>query len=151
MQALEEAKTKEFKEYQKQVISNSKKLADGLKRFGLRIVSGGTDTHLSLVDLSSRHLTGRDAADILDRVHITVNKNLIPFDKKSPMLTSGIRLGTSAVTTRGMKEAQMEEIADIINIALTKKSDASTVDLCKNKVGKLVKKFPLYPELTKKR
>lgn len=145
--ALEEAKTKEFKEYQKQVVKNSQALADGLKGLGFRIVSGGTDTHLSLVDLGSKGLTGKDAADVLDRVRITVNKNLIPFDKKSPSLTSGIRLGTPAVTTRLMKEAEMKEIADIINLALMNKNDNKAIDKGINKVKNLVKMFPLYPGL----
>lgn len=145
--ALKEAETEEFKEYQKQVIKNSQALAGFLKDMGFRIVSGGTDTHLSLVDLGPKNLTGKEAADILDKVHITVNKNLIPFDKKSAGLTSGIRLGTPAVTTRLMKEPQIQEIADIINLALTKR-DLVLKD-CVKRIEKLTKNFPLYPELSK--
>ncbi|MFC1667063.1 serine hydroxymethyltransferase [Candidatus Omnitrophota bacterium] len=142
--ALKEAESSEFKTYQPQVVKNSQALARSLKEVGFRIVSGGTDNHLSLIDLASKGLTGREAADILDSAHITVNKNLIPFDKKSPSLTSGIRLGTPAVTTRGMKEPEMQEIADIINLVLVHKGDKKAISGCAQKVKALVKKFPLY-------
>ncbi len=142
--AFKEATSDTFKEYQGQIIKNSKALADSLKNAGFRVVSGGTDNHLSLIDLNPKALTGKEAADILDSAHITVNKNLIPFDKKSPRLTSGIRLGAPAVTTRGMKESEMQEIGDIINIALTKRKDDSELKKCSDRVQKLVKKFPLY-------
>jgi len=141
--ALKEAGTSEFKDYQKQVVENSRMLAKSLQDLGFRIVSGGTDTHLSLVDLGSKGITGKDASNTLSKVNITVNKNLIPFDKRRSSITSGIRLGTPAVTTRGMKESEMKEIADIINSALTKKCDKECVD----RVDRLVKRFPLYPEL----
>ena len=141
--ALKEAGTSEFKDYQKQVVENSRMLAKSLQDLGFRIVSGGTDTHLSLVDLGSKGITGKDASNTLSKVNITVNKNLIPFDKRRSSVTSGIRLGTPAVTTRGMKESEMKEIADIINSALTKKCDKECVD----RVDRLVKRFPLYPEL----
>ena len=142
--ALKEAASPTFKEYQAQIIKNSKALADSLKNAGFRVVSGGTDNHLSLIDLNPKAITGKEAADILDSVHITVNKNLIPFDKKSPRLTSGIRLGTPAVTTRGMKGSEMQEIGEIINIALSKKGDDSALKKCSDRVHNLVKKFPLY-------
>ncbi len=145
--AFREAESSEFKEYQKQVIKNSQALADGLSDLGFRIVSGGTDNHLSLVDLEPKGLTGKEAADILDKVHITVNKNLIPFDKKAPAVTSGIRLGTPAVTTRGTKESEMREIANIMNLALTNKDNNKIINECVQKVLNLIKKFPLYPEL----
>ncbi|MBU0759642.1 MAG: serine hydroxymethyltransferase [Candidatus Omnitrophica bacterium] len=145
--ALKEAEGADFKEYQKQVVRNSQALAEALKDRGFRIVSDGTDTHLSLVDLTSKGLTGKDAADILDKVHITVNKNLIPFDKRSAGLTSGIRLGTPAVTTRGMRVPEMKEIAYIINLALSNKDDNKAITECTRKVADLVKGFPLYPEL----
>ena len=145
--ALKEAETEEFKDYQAQIVKNSQALAAHLKDSGFRIVSGGTDNHLSLVDLGSNGLTGKKAADILDKVQITVNKNLIPFDKKTPSQTSGIRLGTPAVTTRLMKEPEMQEIANIINLALTNKGDKKIIDECVQRVKGLVKKFPLYPEL----
>lgn len=144
---LKEAKTDEFRTYQKQVIKNSIALVKALAKFGFRIVSGGTDTHLSLVDLTSKGLTGKEAARILDSIHITVNKNLIPFDALSPAITSGIRLGTPAVTTRNMKESQMQEIADIMNIALIHEEDKAALDECNKRVSKLVRKLPLYQKL----
>ena len=143
--ALKEVESSGFKQYQNQVVKNSQALAGYLKELGFRIVSGGTDTHLSLVDLGSKGITGKDASKILSGVRITVNKNLIPFDKRRSSVTSGIRLGTPAVTTRFMKEPEMKEIADIINSALTKKCDKECVD----RVNKLVKRFPLYSELSK--
>ena len=142
--ALKEAVSPTFKEYQSQIIKNSKALADSLKNAGFRVVSGGTDNHLSLIDLNPKSITGKEAADILDSVHVTVNKNLIPFDKKSPRLTSGIRLGTPAVTTRGMKESEMQEISEIINAALSKKGDNLALKKCSARAQDLVKKFPLY-------
>jgi len=149
--AFKEAESKAFREYQVQIVRNSQALAGALKRSGFRIVSGGTDNHLSLVDLGPKRITGKEAAGILGRVCITVNKNLIPFDKKTPTVTSGIRLGTPAVTTRAMKEPEMQEIADIINLALTGKQDRSLLDQANKRVSVLIKKFPLYPGLTKKR
>ena len=143
--ALKEAESSGFKQYQNQVVKNSQALAGYLKELGFRIVSGGTDTHLSLVDLGSKGVTGKDASKTLSKVNVTVNKNLIPFDKRRSSVTSGIRLGTPAVTTRFMKEPEMKEIAGIINSALTKKCDKECVD----RVNKLVKRFPLYPELSK--
>ena len=148
--AFKEAASKGFREYQSQVVKNSKELARALEKSGFRIVSGGTDTHLLLVDLTSKSLTGKEAADILGNVNITVNKNLIPFDKKNPSVTSGFRLGTPAVTTRGMKEPEMREIADIINVSLTKKGESSIIDKCIKRSSSLVKKFPIYSELTKR-
>ncbi len=145
--AFKEAASKEFVEYQKQIVKNSKELASSLEKRGFRIVSGGTDTHLSLVDVTSKGLTGKSAADILTKVHITVNKNLIPFDKKNPSITSGIRLGTPAVTTRAMKERDMQEIAKIIDLALRKGGDSSVLNECAKRASSLLKKFPLYPEL----
>jgi len=143
--ALKEVESSGFKQYQNQVVKNSQALAGYLKELGFRIVSGGTDTHLSLVDLGSKGITGKDASKTLSKVNVTVNKNLIPFDKRRSSVTSGIRLGTPAVTTRFMKEPEMKEIADIINSALTKKCDKECVD----RVNKLVKRFPLYSELSK--
>jgi len=118
-----------------------------LGKSGLRVISGGTDTHLSLIDVGPKGVTGKEASSLIGKARITVNKNLIPFDKKSAFLTSGIRLGTPAVTTRLMKEAQMHQIADIINLALTKKKDPSSLEECRKKVEGLTKKFPLYPEI----
>ncbi|MDP6685923.1 MAG: serine hydroxymethyltransferase, partial [Candidatus Omnitrophota bacterium] len=145
--AFKEAERDEFKQYQAQIVKNSKALAGHLEESGFRVVSGGTDNHLSLIDLDSKGLTGKVAADILDRVNITVNKNLIPFDKKKPSLTSGIRLGTPAVTTRGMKEPEMQQVANIINLALTKRHDGGLLKDCAGRVTKLVTEFPLYPDI----
>jgi len=145
--ALKEADTEEFRKYQQQIVNNAKALAQGMDKLGYRIVSGGTDTHLFLVDLTSKEITGKDASGLLDRIHITVNKNLIPFDKFSPGLTSGIRLGTPAVTTRGMKEKDMEKIAKIIDKAIKYRDDEGKLGQCAKDVKKIINRFPLYPEL----
>jgi len=147
--AFGEALKPEFKTYQKQVVDNARALAAELAVKGYRIVSGGTDNHLLLVDLSSKNLTGKIAAQALDKARITVNKNLIPFDKLSAAITSGIRLGTPAVTTRGMKESQMKQIADLIDRALGSIDDEKTIKDISLQVEKLLKKFPLYLELKK--
>ena len=145
--ALKEAGTEGFKEYQRQIVKNAKAFASALSKSGFRIVSGGTDNHLFLVDLTSKNITGKDASEILDKIHITVNKNLIPFDKNPSSLTSGIRLGTPAVTTRGMKEKEMEKIAEIINNAVKYRENPGKLEECAKDVARLIKKFPLYPEL----
>ncbi|MCM8757768.1 MAG: serine hydroxymethyltransferase [Candidatus Omnitrophica bacterium] len=142
--AFKEAQTKKFKDYQNQVVKNAKALAIFLEKKGFRIVSGGTDTHLILVDLTPKGITGNEASLILEKVGITVNKNLIPFDKNSPAVTSGIRLGTPAVTTRGMKESQMRLIADFIDRAIKFRNDPKKLDGIKEEVLDLTKKFPLY-------
>ena len=147
--ALKEAETEEFKKYQRQIIKNAKSMARALDRSGYRIVSGGTDNHLFLVDLTSKNITGKAASEILDKIHITVNKNLIPFDKNSSFLTSGIRLGTPAVTTRGMKEKDMEKIAEIIDSAIKYRQDEGKLEKCAKDTARLIKKFPLYTELNK--
>jgi len=147
--ALKEADTPEFKQYQRQIVKNAKSFASALNKSGYRIVSGGTDNHLFLVDLTSKNITGKETSKLLDKIHITVNKNLIPFDKSSPALTSGIRLGTPAATTRGMKEKDMEKIAQIIDKAIKYREDPDKLDECAKDVARLIKKFPLYPELTK--
>jgi glycine hydroxymethyltransferase len=145
--ALKEADTEDFRQYQAQIIKNAKSLARTLNKLGYRIVSGGTDNHLFLVDLTSKNITGKVASEVLDNIHITVNKNLIPFDKQSPALTSGIRLGTPAVTTRGMREKDMEKIAQIINDAIEYRDCQDKLNECKKDVASLIKKFPLYPKL----
>jgi len=145
--AFKEAEGNRFKEYQHQLIKNSKALSGYLEEKKFRIVSGGTDNHLSLIDLTSKNITGKDASYLLDKVSITVNKNLIPFDKRTPGLTSGIRLGTPAVTTRGMKEPEMQKIADMINLVLTKKEDSSVLEECSKTVIELVRKFPIYSDI----
>ncbi|NLK69773.1 MAG: serine hydroxymethyltransferase [Clostridiaceae bacterium] len=140
--AFKEALLPEFKQYQKQIADNAKALAQSMQEHGFDIVSGGTDTHLMLVDLTSKNITGKDAQQLLDEVHITANKNGIPFDTQKPAITSGIRLGTPAVTTRGMKEPEMGEIAKLISMTLA--------DFDKNKetvikaVRDLTSRFPLY-------
>jgi len=146
--AFHEAMQPEFKQYQIQLTKNAKELASALEKKGFRIVSGGTDTHLMLVDLNAKNVTGSDASKILGEVNITVNKNLIPFDQKGPMVTSGIRLGTAAVSTRKMKEAQMQTIASLINEAL-ENPGAEKLNKIKKDTIALAKKFPLYPELLK--
>ena len=147
--AFKEALSPEFKKYQEQIIKNSKTLAEGLAKKNFRIVAGGTDNHLFMVDLRKKNITGKDAAHILDTVQITVNKNLIPFDTASPMVTSGLRIGTPAVTSRGMKEKDMETIAQLIDEAITHKDDENALRQVRSKVEQLTKGFPLYQELIK--
>lgn len=139
-----EALEPEFKDYQKQVIGNAKALSERLKMGGLRIVTGGTDNHLILVDVRSLGLNGKEAEKILEQVNITCNKNSIPFDTESPFKTSGIRLGTPAMTTRGFKEKEFEFIADCIIEALKNKDDIVILNQIKDKVLNLLKKFNLY-------
>lgn len=138
--AFGEALSPEFKTYQEQVIKNSKVLAEELQNQGFRIVTGGTDNHLMLVDVKAIGLTGKEAETLLDEVKVTVNKNTIPFDTESPFVTSGLRIGTPAITTRGMKEEDMKEIAAIIKLALIDKKDKEAID----RVTTLCEKFPLY-------
>jgi len=137
----------EFKEYQRQIVKNAKAFAKALENKGYRVVSGGTDTHLFLVDLRDKNITGRDCADILEKVNITVNKNLIPYDPRPPKITSGIRIGTPAVTTRGMKETEMEVISDLIDEAIKFCNDEERLDEIRKKVKNLLDKFPLYEEI----
>ncbi len=147
--ALKEALTEEFKQYQRQIVKNSQTLADAMAGLGFRIVAGGTDNHLFMVDLRPKNISGKDAAHVLDTVKITVNKNMIPFDPTSPMVTSGLRIGTPALTTRGMKEAEMKAIAELIDTAITHKDDENRLNGVRQKVGELSKRFPLYRELLK--
>ena len=132
---------------QKQIVLNAKHFAKALENKKYRIVSGGTDTHLFLVDLQPKAITGKDAVGILTSVNITVNKNLIPFDPKPPAVASGIRIGTPAITTRGMKEKEMEAVADFIDRAITHKDDSAKVEAIKSEVVSLTNKFPLYANL----
>jgi len=148
--ALKEALAPEFKKYQQRIVANAKALAAELAKKGLRIVSGGTDTHLMLVDLTDKDITGKEAAIMLDSARITVNKNLIPFDKKSPFLTSGLRLGTPAVTTRGMGIPEMRVIASIISDVVAAREEEKAILGAQDRVEGLVRKFPLYKELLKK-
>ena len=146
---LKEAMSERFKVYQKQVVENTRTLAKHLSNLGFRIVSGDTDTHLLLVDLRSKKISGNDASYWLDKARITTNKNLIPFDDKSPSVTSGLRLGTPAVTTRGMKTKQMEIIASLIDKVLSTDDKESKVKEVAKEVDKITEQFPLYPELRK--
>jgi len=139
--SFKEALQDSFKEYQKQVLKNAKTLADSLMEKGFRLVSGGTDNHLMLIDVRNKGLTGKKAEELLDHIGITVNKNTIPFETESPFVTSGLRIGTPAVTTRGMKEEEMKEIANIISLTLEEKSD---VDTLRGLVKSLCDRFPLY-------
>ncbi len=148
--ALKEALKPSFKTYQKQIINNSRVLAQALAEKKYRIVSGGTDTHLLLVDLTGKNLTGRNAALALDKASITVNKNLIPFDPLSPAVTSGLRLGVPAVTTRGLKEPQMKTIARMIDEVLVNINDEVKISKVKEEVKALTKKYPLYETLEKR-
>jgi len=141
-----EAATPEFSAYQKQLVVNAKRLAAAMTAAGFRIVSGGTDNHIVLVDTFSKGITGKVAEAALGHAGITVNKNAIPFDQNPPMVASGVRLGTPAVTTRGMGEAQMDEIAAFISRALASPEDAAALTMIKQEVEQLCRKFPLYPE-----
>lgn len=142
--AFGEALQPEFKVYQQQIIYNAQALAKGFLARGFRLVSGGTDNHLVLLDMRSKGLTGKAAEKILDDVGITVNKNTIPFDPESPFVTSGIRIGSPAVTTRGMKEPEMDKIAEAINLALTAGENREKLQQAAGIVADLCAKFPLY-------
>lgn len=145
--ALGEALKPEFKEYAKQIIANCQALAEGLIAEGFRLVSGGTDNHLLLVDVRGQKMTGKTAEHLLDEVGVTCNKNTIPFDPESPFVTSGIRLGTAAVTTRGFKEADMKEVAAIIGLVLNNPEDAEKQAEAAQRVSALCAKYPMYPML----
>jgi len=147
--AFKEAASDQFRKYQQQVVKNAAALSEALKEKGFRIVSGGTDTHLLLVDLRPKGFTGKEASEILEETNITVNKNLIPYDPTPAAVTSGIRLGTPAVTTRGMKEAQMRQIAGFIEAALKAKDDLRQLKKIRQEVIALNKKFPLYTKYRK--
>ena len=143
---LKEALEPGFADYQRQIVKNAQRLAAGLASAGFRLVSGGTDNHLMLVDVFSKGLTGKVAEAALGKASITVNKNAIPFDKNPPMVTSGIRLGTPAVTSRGMGEAEMDLVAEYIARALAGPEDDAALAMVRTEVEALCRKFPLYPE-----
>jgi len=143
--ALKEALSAEFKVYQQQIVKNARALAQALMSKGFRLTSDGTDNHLMLVDLRKSELTGKVAQETLDRARITVNRNAVPFDTRSPFVTSGIRIGTPAVTTRGMKENEMAFIGEFISRALSNVSDEAALKAVASDVGELCKKFPVYP------
>ncbi|GBC97462.1 Serine hydroxymethyltransferase [bacterium HR16] len=140
---FKEALQPQFKLYQAQIRRNARSLAEGLAQRGFRLVSGGTDNHLMLIDLRPQKLTGRKAQVVLDSVHITVNRNMIPFDPEKPFVTSGIRLGTPAVTTRGMAEPEMERIADLIARTLESPEDEARLDAIRHEVLSLCDQFPV--------
>ncbi|HQD36520.1 MAG TPA: serine hydroxymethyltransferase [Thermodesulfovibrio thiophilus] len=142
--AFNEALSDNFKEYQQNIVKNAKVLADALKKRGFKLVSDGTDNHLMLVDLTNFNITGKEAEEGLDKAGITVNKNTIPFDTKPPTVTSGIRIGTPSVTTRGMGENEMEEIAEIIERVIKNVSNNAVIKDMKRKVQALCEKFPIY-------
>ncbi len=145
---LKQAMTSEFKTYQKQIKLNAAALASALQALGYRLVSGGTDNHLMLVDLTAKGITGKQAELALDEVRITVNKNMIPFDQQKPLVTSGVRIGTPALTTRGMKETEMAEVAECIDMALSNLESEAVANQVRAKVGALCDRFPLYQDMS---
>jgi glycine hydroxymethyltransferase len=147
--AFKEALTPEWRAYQRQIVVNARALAEALQAKGYRLVAGGTDTHLMLVDLTARGITGKEAQEALDRAWITVNKNTIPFETRSPMVTSGIRIGTPAVTTRGMKEPEMGQIASLIDRVLENFGNGPVEAAVRGEVQELTSRFPLYPDRLK--
>ena len=142
--AFKEALSREFKDYQQRVINNAKRLAEELIKRGFRIISGGTDNHLMLVDLTTKGITGKEAEEALDKAGITVNKNAIPYDERPPAVTSGMRLGTPSVTTRGMGEAEMANIADIIDEVLKNHASEEKLRGFKQMAENICKRFPIY-------
>jgi len=142
--AFKEALEPNFKTYQEQIVKNAGVLAGELSKRGFRLVSGGTDNHLMLVDTRSKNITGKEAEHLLDEAGVTVNKNAIPFDPQSPFVTSGIRIGTPAVTTRGMKEKEMLKIAEIIDLVITYRDDPAKVEKARGMVKELTGSFPLF-------
>ncbi len=144
---FKEAMKPDFKEYAKQIVKNAKALADELMALGCKLISGGTDNHLMLIDLRNKNMTGKEAQLLLEEVDITLNKNTIPYDPQKPFIASGIRLGTPALTTRGMKEEEMRIIAKMIVKVLDNRNDASIKSKVKQEIKELCSRFPLYPEL----
>ncbi|MEW6572660.1 MAG: serine hydroxymethyltransferase [Bacillota bacterium] len=144
--AFAEALRPEFTEYQRRVVENARVLAEALKSYGFKLVSDGTDNHLILVDLRNKGLTGLEAEHLLEEVNVTVNKNAVPFDTQSPRITSGIRLGTPAVTTRGMGSAAMQQVATVIHYALDHRSDAAIKEKARQMTAELCRQYPLYQE-----
>ncbi|HYE54879.1 MAG TPA: serine hydroxymethyltransferase [Chitinophagaceae bacterium] len=145
--AFGELLSDEFTSYAKQVQLNAQAMAKAFVKRAYHIISGGTDNHLMLIDLRNKNLTGKKAQETLDRAHITLNKNAVPFDDKSPFVTSGIRIGVPAITTRGMKEEHMETVVDMIDQVLMNIDDAGTVERVSSEVKAFMQQFPLYPEL----
>ena len=139
--------SEDFKSYGQQVISNAQAMAKSFVNRGYNLISGGTDNHLMLIDLRNKNLTGKKAQETLDKAHITLNKNAVPFDDKSPFVTSGIRVGVPAVTTRGMKESHMETVVEMIDKILMNADDEKMIASVRADVKDFMKQFPLYPEL----
>jgi glycine hydroxymethyltransferase len=144
--AFKEALTPAFKDYQRQIVANAKALAAALLERGFHLLTGGTDVHLMMLDLRGSELTGKIAEETLDKARITVNKNTVPFDTRSPMVTSGVRIGTPAVTTRGMREAEMVQIADVIARALQHVGDDAALAAIGDEVATLCRRFPIYAQ-----
>jgi glycine hydroxymethyltransferase len=145
--ALKEASTPEFKIYQESIVKNAKTLAQALKDRGFELVSGGTDNHLMLIDLSNRRITGKEAELVLDQAGITANKNVIPYDKRGPVVTSGVRVGTPVLTTRGMGEAEMHMVADLIHDTIKFRDNPQTLAAIREKVRDLCRAFPLFTDM----
>jgi glycine hydroxymethyltransferase len=146
--AFGEILSEDFKTYGKQVISNAQAMAKAFVNKGYNLISNGTDNHLMLIDLRNKNLTGKKAQETLDKAHITLNKNAVPFDDKSPFVTSGIRVGVPAVTTRGLKETDMQTVVDFIDKVLMNADDSNIISNAKNDVKTFMQQFPLYPELS---
>jgi len=145
--AFGEILTDEFTQYAKQIQDNAQAMAKAFVAKEYNIISGGTDNHLMLIDLRNKNITGKKAQETLDKAHITLNKNAVPFDDKSPFVTSGIRVGVPAITTRGMKEEHMKTVVDLLDKVLMNIDDAAVVNAVSNDVHEFMKQFPLYPEL----
>lgn len=145
--AFGEILAEDFKAYGKQIIANAQAMAKAFVSRGYNLISGGTDNHLMLIDLRNKNLTGKKAQETLDKAHITLNKNSVPFDDKSPFVTSGIRVGVPAITTRGMKENHMETVVEMVDKVLMNAEDEQLIASVKNDVKEFMKQFPLYPEL----
>ena len=145
--AFGEILTDEFTTYAKQVVSNAQAMTKALVKRNYQIISGGTDNHLMLIDLRNKNITGKKAQETLDKAHITLNKNAVPYDDKSPFVTSGIRVGVPAITTRGMNEADMETVVDMIDKVLMNIDDEKTINQVREDVKQFMTRFTLYPEL----
>ncbi|MBT5440190.1 MAG: serine hydroxymethyltransferase, partial [Candidatus Marinimicrobia bacterium] len=145
--AFNEALQPDFKVYAQQVIDNAKTMSEALLSKDYKLISGGTDTHVVLIDLSNKNVTGKVAEQSLEKAGITVNKNMVPFDKRSPFVTSGVRIGSPAITTRGMKQDEMVKIIDFIDEIITNIENESVINKIKTEVQSLCSSFPLYSEL----
>lgn len=146
--AFGEILSDDFKSYGKQIIANAQAMARSFVDRGYQLISGGTDNHLMLIDLRNKNITGKKAQETLDLAHITLNKNAVPFDDKSPFVTSGIRVGVPAITTRGLQEPQMEVIVDLIDRILQNPDDPTTIESVRKSVHALMAEFPLYAEMS---